>query len=222
VRQMVRKSEYDFLTWKSFPSSIKLYNDEAAGVTKFLAFNNLPVSPGPIKLQVNAKQENVLPTPYSYIALSTFNGSEWKHLSELILPIGTFDWRSFTLDRPDRPIPSDAKMLRAILVGAAGTKESPGLTWFDDLRVYQDDVLIYSNDFSEWAPAVGAGLGAITLGYVGYTNPLDLKNVDRRWDRIITALLGAGVGASLGGGLGYALAPPPVATALERQYLIAQ
>ncbi len=55
----------------------------------------------------------------------------------------------------------ESKFLRLILV--AGIPVSSGQiaqTWFDDLKIYQDDVLIYENIFSDWAPYTGAALGA--------------------------------------------------------------
>ena len=43
-----------------------------------------------------------------------------------------------------------------------------GVTWFDDVKVYQDNVLIYSNDFSNWNPYIGAGIGAVIGGVGGH------------------------------------------------------
>jgi len=45
VVKMTRKAEYDFLTWTSFPSSIKLTNDEERFMTIW-GVKNLSVTPG--------------------------------------------------------------------------------------------------------------------------------------------------------------------------------
>ena len=64
---------------------------------------------------------------------------------------GTRDWTTLN---SSKLIPPERSLVGVRIVGGAGFPEKPGVTWFDDLRIYQDDVLIYANNFSNWAPAI--------------------------------------------------------------------
>jgi len=149
---MGRKAEYDFLTWTSFPSSAKLFND-MGGPPPATGFEILPISVTPgaaLKIKFKAKQKNVLYSP-SFLWLLGWNGTEWKPLPIGLtrifeLPLGTFDWREFNIDAD--VVPSGVVALKGHLSGGAGDKERPGETWFDDLKIYMDDKLIYENYFS--------------------------------------------------------------------------
>jgi len=157
---LTKKKEYDFLVRTSFLSSAKLINDERAGhVIWGTLFKSLTVTPGAtLTVRVNAKQENVLYT-HSYLALSGFNGKEWRALRPTIeLPLGSFDWMPHSMEIP---IPSDIVAIRSLAgpLGGAGSPEAPGITWFDDLKIYQDDVLIYENKFT--APIVQVTVGGV-------------------------------------------------------------
>jgi len=151
---MVRKVEYDFITWTSFPSSLKLFSDEyrppPPAPMAGLNITDIIVTPGKnIRVVAKAKQQNVL-EPRSRITLyvSKDGRPPWTDLVRdvrLQLPSGTFDWRdySFTVT-----IPAGLPYMRVVANGGPGTPEAPGITWFDDLKIYQDDKLIYDNYFS--------------------------------------------------------------------------
>ena len=99
----------------------------------------------------------------------------------------------------------ESKFLRLILV--AGIPVSSGQiaqTWFDDLKIYQDDVLIYENIFSDWAPYTGAALGA----GIGVIAGVTYKPIGP----IASPLIGAALGVLVGAGIG-ALASQPTSVA---------
>ena len=148
--------EYDFLNWTSFPSSLKLTNDGSVKyVNPGLLFNNLATRPGvPLRLELAGKQQNVTAPlgGYSHFPIwGAPQGGEYRYLGSLAMPLGTYDWQPLSRELP---IPADIVMINATLGGASGTPENPGITWFDDLKIHQDDVLIYANDFSNWAPVI--------------------------------------------------------------------
>jgi len=154
----MRRTEYDFLTWQSFPSSAKLIRDES-GWTFWPWIKTIPVSPGvTVKASFKAKQQNVVSTP-SHVKFEGWDGSRWVDgfgaplKTPRGLPFGSFDWTDFT-GLHEQTIPPGFSAMRVTVVGGGGTPEAPSITWFDDLRIYQDDVLIYAGDFSNWAPII--------------------------------------------------------------------
>jgi len=200
----LRNVEYDFLAWTSFPSSLKAVND---GVERRMAGKNivdLVVSPGAeIKAVIKAKQQNVLgpPAPLSRLSLvvSEAGVPPWSDITpkELMFPSGTFDWTEF---QGVVTVPSGIRILRVVCNGGWGTETILGITWFDDLEIYQDDVLIFHEDFSNWNPYIGAGLGGVGGAIAGY--------LIKPKEPLVPALVGACLGAVLGGGVGYFTAVP--------------
>jgi len=158
----------DFLTWTSFPSSVKLVND----TEKFLTWRIIPsekalaVNPGSkLHAEIRVKQEGILGPYKSHLALRAAALPEWPVVDRIMIPNGTFDWSDFTVEAD---IPSNVS---SILVYFATVPK--GTNWFDDLRIYQDGVLIYENKFSNWGPFIGipvpivAGLGIVRFGKKG-------------------------------------------------------
>jgi len=147
------KEMYDFSTWTSFPSSLKLVGvDRQVGVR---AFTNVSVTPGSkLRITLNAKQKDVVSEYRSNLAVyAVLPNGELRWLHWIPLPRGTFDWKPFSFKEPEeKTIPPDAEVILGTLWTGYGTPEAPGITWFDDLRVYQDDVLIYDNYFSAIRP----------------------------------------------------------------------
>ena len=195
--------EYDFLVWTSFPSSIKFWDIRAkVGIAVWSDWTPaIAVAPGNlVKVQVNCKQENVL---YSTSRAETWGWVEaekrWRKVFGLWvdIPRGTIPkFKTFT---SEMKVPEDITAIRVRVGGGSGSPEAPGITWFDDLKIYQDDELIYSNDFSNWNPYIGAGVGAVATAIPAWLitrNPL--------------ATLGVSVlvGAPLGGLVGYLTAKP--------------
>jgi len=140
--------EYDFLTWTSFPSSVKVVNPEARHKTEIFAVN-IPVTPGAtVKAVVNAKTKDVIPYRGngSWISImGSPDGVDWKYIDGgfTVPPVpgvrGTKDWQQY---ESEMRMPADIKLLRLHFTFPKGT------TWFDDLKIYQDDKLIYENYFS--------------------------------------------------------------------------
>jgi len=170
-----KKAVYDFFTWTSFPSSIKLLNDEekwwANWPTAIEKYPVIPVRPGAeLRLQVKAKQENVLNTPEpSHIHVDIYDGTKWvdRHDLFLILPVGSFPWSAFGFTSA---VPAGATAMRYVLMGGSSkVPGEPGVTWFDDFQVFQDGVLIHQNKFSSWTPymVAGLGMGAVGLVFIG-------------------------------------------------------
>lgn len=209
----MRKREYDFLTWTSFPSSAKLICDEPETWVSGGDSPPIGVRPGStVKITVKAKQENVL-YKHSHIHIDEWDGKEWKMAVPLTvppypnIPFGHVDWTQFSSAEYIIPPSVTAIIFRPL--GGPGSKEAPGVTWFDDLKIYQDGVLIYAEDFSKWDPLIGAGIGAGVLGVVvpavvrvpepgvsyEYQKPVLEK------EPLLAAGL-AGLGALMGGGVG--------------------
>jgi len=197
---MVRKCEYDFLTWTSFPSSIKLINDEPERWVNTPKSPPIKVTPrATIRLEVNAKAENM--QFESGVCVDGWNGREWVRVAPLwrvlLLPTGTYDWFKAT---KEFTIPSGITSIRVWLAGTWGTPGIPGITWFDDLKIYMDDKLIYADDFSNWNPYLGAGFGALAGLATGYY----FKPLGPVASEVVLGLAGAG----LGGVVGYLTAKP--------------
>ena len=146
------KIEYDFLVWTSFPSSIKGVNDQGGGHVFFpMVEKRIPVRPGStVRIEVNAKQVNVRYSDGDVVASHAYLGETFKGVvSSKPLTRTDFDWTAF---KAEFIIPSDVDTIIPVPRGGAGSKEAPGTTWLDDLRIYQDDVLIYDNYFTALRP----------------------------------------------------------------------
>jgi len=144
----MRKIEYDFLTWTSFPSSLKLVNDEERWFWVTIS-PWLKVNPGSkISVAINVKAERNAPTPArpapgkaSYIWIH--DNVERKDRLHIWLPIGPFEWSSF---KGSFTVPSGIDYVEA------GLGVSLATLWIDDFKVYQDDKLIYDNYFTALRP----------------------------------------------------------------------
>jgi len=191
--------EYDFLTWTSFPSSIKIVNTQAepgklVWAKEFVIPNVVPGRP--LTLKVKIKVKDVIYS-HSNIPVTIFDGKKRVYLGAASAPLGTHDWREYSVQVN---IPKETVYVVSNLAGGAGTPDRPGISWFDDLKIYQDDKLIYANDFSNWNPYIGAGAGAAIGAIAGYF----IKPLGPIVSEAVLALAGAG----LGGGIGYVTAKP--------------
>lgn len=216
------KTEYDFLTWASFPSSGKIVNDtEWWGLwQKTWKLFERSVTPGKkLTVTVNVKQEGVLP-PARKSHISINNAIPQPGVSSpsgigprigvITMPNGTFNWRQFSLELI---VPSNVSVITAYIAGGA-----KGTSWWDDLEIYMDDVLIYSNDFSNYNPIIGAGVGGAGLGAavpaVAYV--VDKPRIEK--DPLIAvglSVLGIVLGGAAGFLVGQAFSPVPAATAIS-------
>ena len=165
----MRKKEHDFLNWTSFPSSLKMVSDELQPEWLGYWLGPISVNPGAkLKFTVNLKQSGVLYYAGGLV-LEGYDGKEWKRLVGRIIlqSFGSFDW---TTKEAEYTIPSGIVAIRlAVAGGGTNDPTKPAETWWDDLRIYQDNVPIYSNDFSNWTPTIitaeiTTGLAAIILG----------------------------------------------------------
>ena len=223
----MKKAEFDFLSYTNFPSSLKLDNDES---TLYWGWwqSNIPVKSGAVTVQVSARKENVLPLEGGsrVVVEGSSDGVTWKWLGYVDVGVGSFGWKTYS---GNITIPSGIVLLRVVLRDGAGLMGKPAITWFDGLRVYQDDELIYANDFSNWDPMIGAGIGAPIGGVAGYLlkEPLG-PMVSEAVGAVLGGALGGGVGLLTGMGIipvpqipGLGAAPEgPVAPARLGKYLI--
>ena len=183
---MVRKIEYDFLTWTSFPSSIKLLNDEPTGFVGLRILWDYPVKGGEtVKVEAMVKGENLSD---SHMYIRWWDGRNWRDAGVEWLPKGTFDWRKFTMTRT---IGTPARLLRISIAGGRGLAGKLGITWVDDVKVWINGELIYANDFSCWNPYIGAGIGALATAVPAYL-------ATRKPEYSLLGILGAAAGGLIG------------------------
>ena len=137
---------YDFLTWISPPSSLKLITEEPR-YSAFLVAEEVAVTPGaPTRLEVYAKQDKIVHDT-SFVLLERIIEGRWRWYQTIYFPKepkDRFDWQKFSLDFINHV---ECDKVRISLHGG-------GVNWFDDLKIFQNDVLIYENDFSNWAPII--------------------------------------------------------------------
>jgi len=171
---MARKVEYDFLNYTSFPSSMKIFNDtDRRGPWELLTIN-LPITSGAnISADIKIKEENAHADPTGIWGLTLYTSPEpaprpvggqptpWKYFNTTHTPLGTHDWVDRSLSKV-KVVPVDHRFMLIAIYGSAGSPETPCISWFDDLKVYQDDMLIYENKFT--APiAKGAVMAALSI-----------------------------------------------------------
>jgi hypothetical protein len=189
VETYFKGAEFDFLNWKSFPSSLKGVCTPEQRRLWVYERTNLPVQPGKkLHVEMMAKQENVLPAlPLHNVSYIIVDAGWERVLVAIELPNGTYDWRLFK--SAEVTVPSDVRLVNIRIACGFGTPK--GITWFDDLKIYQDNELIYANDFTKWDPYIGAGAGGVGGALAGY---LITKNPLYALIGIPTALIGAAVG----------------------------
>jgi hypothetical protein len=187
------KAEYDFSNWTSFPSSIKLTND-TENQRSYFGWR-VPVAPGKtLTLTFKGKGENQTIHPISKLGTShvsidgEYADGRRVRLLTVSFPLGSFNWQEF---KGSVVVPSDIWYIRIDLWSGTGLPEKPNIAWFDDLKVYMDNTLIFSNDFTNWNPYIGAGVGGILTAVPAY---LITKKPEYALVGIVGALIGAGVG----------------------------
>jgi len=174
----LKKVEYDFLSWSSFPSSLKMINDEARRGPWLVLFHNQPTTPGArITATFKIKEEHTIRDPSGLWGVMIYWNREpaplpipgkaygWTWLEAGTTPLGTHDWMDWEI-KAVHPVPSEGRYLLAYLVGPPG-----GISWWDDLKIYQDNKLIYENKFSNWLPYQIAGAIAISIPTALYAIP---------------------------------------------------
>lgn len=201
--------KYDFSTWTSLPSSLRLTNDEDRSHVRFLT-KNIPAIPNSLlRLTVDAKKKDVTLSSErdSMIAVYAIKGEErpiW--LDAVEIGGGTSDWKTYSEWRSGREIrvPSDITQLGvAYRAGARGQKVA--ITWLDNLELYQNEKHIYKDRFNKWSPLIGAVVGG-TIGFIVPETGVWLSSAERG-----LLLATTGVGSILGGITGYLLPELPKA-----------
>jgi len=127
---MGRKAEYDFLTWTSFPSSLKIVNDDLERGLVGFTTPTLPVTPGTFRIEVQVKQENVTPVAPPHVGRSAvfciwYDGEKW-HPWEVAfekreIPGGTFNWTKFKLY--ETSVSPEMIAIKARCIGGGGSPE---------------------------------------------------------------------------------------------------
>jgi len=164
--------EYDFLKWTSFPSSVKITNPSSKILWDWKRIVIIPVKPGStIRAECMIKREGLAGDYWGAtvhfdrrVPATPEHPLGWAPLFGIDTPPDVFSWTKWTRERK---IPADVDMLR-VYYGCARARVEGGtnIAWFDDLRVYMDDKLIYENKFSNWLPyqIAGAVITAIPIG----------------------------------------------------------
>ena len=133
-----------------------------------------PVAPGKsLKLLVKAKTKNIQYEP-SHIGIDGWNGSVWRRLaSPPVAPLGSMDWKEISYSTI---IPADIGDIRIYLYGSVGQ------SWFDDLKIFQDDALIYMNKFTNWLPyqIAGAAITAVPVALYA-TKRMPKVTIPQEW-----------------------------------------
>ena len=200
--------DYDQFVFNSFPSSLKLVNKEDRLRGWWVVFDNVPVTPSSvIQAEIAAKSNNVQ-TPIqpgdektrgSYLTIyGSSDGETYRYLDFLVpreTVRGIRDWGNYV---QEHMMPEDVRFIRGRLVAAKGE------TWFDDLKIYQNGVLIYTEDFTNWAPYTLAAFGAGIGGIIG--------EMYKPIGPIVSPLIVTALGAMFGAGIGYALTSPVIST----------
>jgi len=162
---MVRRVEYEFLDWVSFPSCIKAINDEVGSFAGINIIREYPVSGGEtIRLECMVKGQNI---SNSHVAIAYWDGTRWVRPRGVdYLPKGSFDWLKFLTERTLGP---DAQMINVTVWGGWGLTSEPAVTKLDDAKVYLNGELIYKNTFDNWLPYIVGGITVTAAGVAGVT-----------------------------------------------------
>lgn len=166
-------ASYDFLTWTSFPSSLRV-DVPAQYKIDHLITELMRITPKTdISMEANFKWKNNDHFPLVAIFWYDATGVEVGS-TVLIHPlwqgprITDLEWTKITnVVRPT--IPENAVIGKVVY--RTGYSDKPGVIancWLDDLKVYQDGTLIYANDFGNWNPIIGAGVGGAGGALAGY------------------------------------------------------
>jgi len=189
---------YDFLTFTSFPSSLKAENKRPVSVnitrqgSAEVFFVPLPKPGGVLSLECNIKTKGVLSTQPAWVACMGYDAAGREVDPSWFRTIPTFatDWVKVSGSRevPERVVMAAIRLI----AGGSGVERKPSWTWFDDLVLYQDGAPIWRNSFTSYWPAVGAGAGAAVSTLVNVLRKAPTRTTIL-WG-IIGSLIGAGLG----------------------------
>jgi len=177
------KLEWDFLQFKSFPSSMKATNSYGYAVYTHPSGHHdiagfpveIPIKPmSRIMVKCSMKTLNVAPPgtpvrPPGYwtearVHIQFLRGEE---IIKRWYPCELWGDTGWVVLSKEENAPIESNAIR-ILLFAGGKPGETSFTWFDDLKIYMDDKLIYANNFSNWNPYIGAGAGAAIGAIAGY------------------------------------------------------
>jgi len=189
------KVEYDFISFTSFPTSLIISNlsDQRYTLRGSPAVKVAPNSTLKVDFSMKVQNVRIIEGWGSYARVyGSSDGKTWRQIC--LVPerdgaFGTRNWKTYSVVFVT---PADINYVYVELVASAGLFGKPGISWYDDLKIYQDDKLIYANDFSNWNPYIGAG----ALGIVGGAGAYQLtKNIPVS---VGVATLGSLIGAGIG------------------------
>jgi len=157
----MRRREYDYLDFVSFPSSLRFFNNDPEKTWIGWATDPISVKSGvPITVRGWVKLKH----GYAVVAVHQFKDGKWQHLDYVYGRHGTSDWIQY---EKTISVPSDIFEIRVTQSTMGyGDPQNPTIIKFDDLQVWQEGKLIYENKFSNWLPYQIAG-AVITVIPVG-------------------------------------------------------
>jgi len=153
------KESYDFLDFTSFPSSFRLDSD-TGGNFNFVKVRQwgwflVPVTitkPSKIRLEVNMKVLNGVAEEPAWVAMMGVDTTGRDVDGTYTKTLDTYypAWMKLSAEVT---MPETVKFIEVRTVGAgSGVKGKVASTKYDDLKVYQDDKLIYDNYFTALRP----------------------------------------------------------------------
>jgi len=199
---------YDFSQWHSYPSSLFLKSVTTPRKDYTLTQLTHITSGATIQAEVFFKWENNNKAEIPLIGIEWYDTTGViVSTSALIHPLYNafpdmyLPWTKIT--NVVRPlIPANAVMGKVIYKTGATIPGKVSNSWVDDLKIYQNGELIYSNDFNNWNPYVGAGVGALA-GIPAY-----LIAKKRQKNKVIITAGATVAGVVVGTLIGFATAKP--------------
>jgi len=158
---------YDFLTWKSFPSSLKIRKGPT-GMERWDTGRMIAVNPGDVvTYEVKVKGTNV--GRFSF--MQVYPKEPWKFKHQFInLPHGIYEWTMISQTTLPAGTDVESPIGIQLVAGNAYDGVNDVEVWFDDLKVYVNDRLVYENTFDNWLPYIIGGGGIVTVvGVAGVT-----------------------------------------------------
>jgi len=138
------KESYDFLQWTSFPSSLKVDNDtgKSANVTRKEAVDLyfVPVTtPARIRLECNIKTQNAVVDQPAWVAIQGYD-AKGNPVTGAHFTSSFAYYPDWVKSSAEYDMPAGVVLLAVRLVAAgSGVAGKMATTWFDDLKIYQDE-----------------------------------------------------------------------------------
>jgi len=142
---------YDFLVWTSWPSSLKeTTTRKEYYFARHLFYHEILIEPGNrIRVECMAKVENVA-VGNGGMGIRVLDEAR-RPLVRRTAPVlsGTRPW---SIGVTEFTVPEGGMILAVFPVAGGSDGVTPATTWWDDLKIYMDDVLIYDSDVTALRP----------------------------------------------------------------------